>query len=63
MVLKIYLLKKNITLSKFSEMIGYSRVRLSCIINGKDKCSKKMAILIEKMTDGEVKAEELMNMS
>jgi plasmid maintenance system antidote protein VapI len=60
MKLKDYLYFKGMTIQDFSELIGYSRNHLSGIINKRLKPTRKMAQYIEKMTDGAVKAEELM---
>lgn len=60
MDLKDYLYLKRITINDFSELIGYSRNHISGIINKRLKPTKKLAKYIEKMTDGEVKAEELL---
>lgn len=60
MDLKDYLYIKRMTINEFSELIGYSRNHISGIINGRLKPTKKLALYIEKMTEGEVKANELM---
>ncbi len=60
MNIKDYLYIKNMSITEFSDLIGYSRNHISGVINGRMKPTKKMAKYIEKMTDGEVKAEELM---
>lgn len=58
--LKDYLYLKNMSINEFSNFIGYSRNHISGIINGRMKPNKKFAQYIEKMTNGEVKAEELL---
>ena len=60
MDLKDYLYLKRMTIQEFSELIGYSRNHLSGIINKRLKPTRKMAQYIEKMTNGEVKAEDLL---
>ena len=60
MDLKDYLYLKRMTINEFSEWIGYSRTHISGIINGRLKPTKKLAQYIEKMTEGEVKAGDLM---
>jgi plasmid maintenance system antidote protein VapI len=60
MDLKDYLYLKRMTINDFSELIGYSRNHISGIINKRLKPTKKLAQYIEKMTDGEVKAEDLL---
>jgi len=60
MNLKDYLYIKRMNINQFSEFIGYSRNHISGIINGRLKPTRKLAQYIEKMTNGEVKAEELL---
>jgi len=60
MNLKDYLYLKRMTLNEFSNQIGYSRNHLSGIINGRYKPNKKFALYIEQITNGEVKAEDLL---
>lgn len=60
MDLKDYLYLKRMTINHFSDLIGYSRNHISGVINGRIKPTKKLAQYIEKMTEGEVKAEELL---
>jgi plasmid maintenance system antidote protein VapI len=60
MNLKDYLYLKRMTINEFSEFIGYSRNHMSGIINGRLKPTKKFAQYIEKMTNGEVKTEDLL---
>lgn len=60
MELKLYLVKNKLTVNEFSETLNYSRTHLSAIINGRLSPSKKLAKMIQKATNGEVKVEELM---
>ncbi len=58
--LKEYLFYKQISITDFAKNIGASRNYISQITLGKAKPSKFLAKEIERMTDGEVKAEELL---
>lgn len=60
MRLKLYLVKNRLTIKEFCEMIGYSRNQISGIANGTLKPSLRLAMVIEKATNGEVKVEDLM---
>lgn len=60
MDLKDYLYIKRMTINEFSELVGYSRNHISGIINKRLKPNKRLAQYIEKMTNGEVKAEDLL---
>lgn len=60
MQLKLYLVKQRISIKEFSEMIGYSRNQISGIANEKLKPSPRLAKVIERATNGEVKAEDLL---
>ena len=60
MNLREYLFVHRLSVKEFSETLGYSRTHLSAIVHGKFKPSKKLAQYIEKMTNGEVKVEDLM---
>jgi len=57
--LKEYLFYKEMSVTKFADKIGASRNYISQITLGKIKPSKFLARDIERMTDGEVKAEDL----
>lgn len=63
MELKIYLLLNRLTIKEFCEIIGYSRNQISGIINGRLKPSLRLAKTIEKATDGQVTAEEMLKES
>lgn len=60
MNLREYLFVHRLSVKEFSKTLGYSRTHLSAIVNGKFKPSKKLAQYIEKMTNSEVKVEELL---
>lgn len=60
MNLKEYLFLKRMSIKDFSDFMGYSRTHMSAIINGHLKPSRAMAKSIERATDGEVTAEELL---
>jgi predicted transcriptional regulator len=57
--LKTYLIHKGVSLSEFAESVGYSRAHLYGVIVGKNNPGKKLVKLIEKMTDGNIKAENI----
>ncbi len=59
MKLREYLFVHRMTVKEFSELLDYSRTHLSAIVNEKLKPSPKLARRIEKETNGEVKAEDL----
>jgi hypothetical protein len=60
MDLRRYLFEKKISIVDFSKTIECDRAYLSKIVNGKLKPSKRLAKDIEKATNGDVKAEELL---
>lgn len=47
------------TIQKFAELVGCRREYMGKIIHGKKTPSALLAAVIEKVTNGEVKAEEL----
>lgn len=61
MDLREYLFRKKIGIQQFADELEYSRTHLSLIVHGKSKPSVRLAKAIEKATNGEVKAEELLN--
>lgn len=61
MDLREYLFRKRITVTEFSNLIDYSRTHISEIMHGSRKPGKKVIRIIEKATNGEVKAEDLMS--
>ncbi len=60
MNLRDYLSIHRLSVKEFSHAVDYSRTHLSAIVNGKLKPSPKLARRIEKETNGEVKAEDLL---
>ena len=58
MSLREYLFSNRYTVKDFANEIGYTRQRISQIVNGAP-CSKRMAFMIEKYTKGAVKASAL----
>jgi plasmid maintenance system antidote protein VapI len=63
MKLKDYLYFNELTIVDFSIMLGYSRGHISNIVNGRTIPTFKLALVIERMTNGQVKAEELIRNS
>ena len=61
MNLREYLFLKRMTVKEFSEIVECSRNHISQIINSGTKPSKRLAKDIERATNGEVKAEDLLN--
>ena len=60
MNLGLYLYIKKISITDFSKQLGCSREHLNKVINGQRSPSKILANAIEKATNGEVKAEDLL---
>jgi plasmid maintenance system antidote protein VapI len=60
MNLKEYLFFKRMTVKEFSQIMDYSRTHMSSIVNGTATAGIKLAKRIEKFTDGELKAIDLM---
>jgi DNA-binding transcriptional regulator YdaS (Cro superfamily) len=62
MDLSEYLFKnrKTTNIQKLADQLKYSRTHLSQIVNGHSKPSRRLAEAIEKATNGEVKAEDLL---
>lgn len=59
MDLKEYLFKHRITVKEFSERVNYARGYISSVVNGK-KPGRILAEMIEKITNGEIKAKDLL---
>ena len=55
-----YLRKQKLSVTDFGEILNYSRAHLSKIIHGRQRPSKKLAEAIEKVTDGRIKAQDLL---
>lgn len=60
MKLKLYLVENRISITDFCKELGCSRGHLTGIVNEKIKCSKTLAKLIEKITEGQVTMQELL---
>jgi hypothetical protein len=60
MDLREYLFRNELHVSDFAKTVNYSRQHLSGVIHGTIKPGRKLAEAIEKATNGEVKAEELL---
>ncbi len=60
MKLKVYLLLNNQSITSFSKTLRCSRDHLSRIINGSKKCSLRLAEDIERATNGEITAQEIL---
>lgn len=60
MDLRTYLFQKRISVTKFSKTLGCSRIHLSEIVNERRIPSIMLARYIELVTNGEVKAEDLL---
>lgn len=60
MELKEYLFRNNLTIQALADRMHYTRTRLSLLVHGHIKPSRKMAMLIEKETDGKVTLKDLM---
>ena len=59
MTLRDYLHKNYITQKSFAALLDISEDYMGSIVNGRLKASKKLARNIEKLTSGEIKAEEV----
>ncbi len=63
MDLRRYLFENNISQKAFAEKIGYTSNYVNMIVKGRLRAFKPLAYAIEKATDGNVKAEELLKMN
>lgn len=61
MDLREYLFRKRLSVTDFAKELGYQRVHISQIVNGKRKAGRHLAKTIEQFTHGEVTAHELLN--
>lgn len=59
MSLRIYLLKKGMTIAQFARSIDFQPSYIAAIARGKVKAGRKVARIIEMATDGQIKAEEI----
>ena len=62
MDLREYLFRKRLSIKEFGEMVYCSRTYISNIVHKKRTPSIRLAKSIEKVTNGEVTAESLLNM-
>lgn len=62
MELKLYLVKNRIKVQDFAKKLGCSRTHLSEVINGKKRAGSSLAKLIELTTNGEITAEEVIDL-
>lgn len=60
MDLRTYLFQKRISLTDFAKTLGCSRVHLTLVANGQREPSLMLAKSIERATNQEVTAEELL---
>lgn len=61
MDLREFLFRKRMTVTEFSKQLDCNRSYLSDIMHGSKKPGKRLAKEIERLTDGQVKAEDLSN--
>lgn len=59
MKLKVYLVLNNTSITDFSKTLRCSRDHLSRVINGSKRSSLRLAEDIERATNGEVTAQEI----
>jgi DNA-binding transcriptional regulator YdaS (Cro superfamily) len=60
MDLREYLFRNRISVTDFSNKLEYSRTHISEIMNGRRNCPKRLAILIESATKGQVSINDLL---
>jgi hypothetical protein len=60
MDLREYLFKNRLKVTDFAKIIGYERGYINKVVNGLMIPGRKLAESIEKATNGEVKAEDLL---
>ncbi len=60
MDLREYLFRNNLQLTEFARIVNYSRQHVSGVMHGTIRPGRKLAEAIEKATNGEVKAEDLL---
>ena len=61
MNLREYLKQNNLTISAFADQIEYNRSHLSLVLSGERKAGKKLSRDIERATNGQVKAHEIVS--
>ena len=60
MKLKLYIIENGFNVKQFAELLGCSRMHLSNIIHGRIKAGKFLAQAIENITDGAIKASDIL---
>ncbi len=60
MELREYLFRQRLKISDFAKKLGYGRTYINEIVNGTKKPGKHLARQIERETEGQVKAEDLL---
>lgn len=55
-----YMRERGLNITKMAEMFGVNRSYLNRIMMGKTKPSKRLAFMVEKMTDGYITEKELL---
>jgi plasmid maintenance system antidote protein VapI len=58
-IIRTYCFNHQISVSEFAKLVGKSKTHIFNIIWGKSKTSDKLALKIEEVTNGEIKASEL----
>lgn len=58
--LKEYLYLNKKTVKEFGDYLGYSRAHMSLVVNEAIRPSRPLALSIERATNGQVKAEDLL---
>lgn len=58
--LKIYLIQNEISLKDFSTRLDFNYNYLVDVVAGRKKCGKKLAKYIERETNGQIKAADLL---
>ena len=61
--LETYLYNQRMSVTEFSLLLDYSRTHLSQVIHGRQKPSRKLARAIERTTNGNITAEELLKVN
>ena len=60
MELREYLFRHRITVTELAKQINYERTYVNAVVTGSKKPGRKLAQAIEKATNGEVMARELL---
>lgn len=61
MQLKEYLRLNGLRIKDFAELLGYSRTHMNEVMLGRRKLPKKLSNAIERATNGQVKADEIVS--